>query len=261
MAGLVENRVAFVTGAASGIGLAIAEALAAEGARVALSDLREDAVRAAAEGVAKQGRDAIGLACDVTSEAQLQRALDATVQRFGRLDILVNNAGLQHVSPIESFPTEKFELLVKVMLVAPFMAIKHVFPGMKQRGFGRVVNVASINGLVGFAGKAAYNSAKHGVIGLTKVAALEGATSGITVNAICPGYVDTPLVRNQLGDLARTRGVPLERVLEDVIYPLVPMRKLLQVKDVSDYVLFLASDKASCVTGQAVVVDAGYTAQ
>ena len=261
MAGLVEGRVAFVTGAASGIGLAIAEALAAEGARVALSDLREEAVRAAADGVAKQGREAVGLACDVTSEAQLQRALDATVQRFGRLDILVNNAGLQHVSPIESFPTEKFELLVKVMLVAPFMAIKHVFPGMKQRGYGRVVNVASINGLVGFAGKAAYNSAKHGLVGLTKVAALEGATSGITVNAICPGYVDTPMVRNQLGDLARTRNVPLERVLEEVIYPLVPMRKLLQVKDVSDYVLFLASEKAGCVTGQAVVVDAGYTAQ
>ena len=261
MPGMVEGKIAFVTGAASGIGLAIAEALAGEGARVALSDLREDAVRAAADGVAKGGREAIGLACDVTNEQQLQRALDAAAQRFGRLDILVNNAGLQHVTPIETFPTEKFELLVKVMLVAPFMAIKHVFPGMKQRGFGRIVNVASINGLVGFAGKAAYNSAKHGVIGLTKVAALEGATHGITVNAICPGYVDTPLVRNQLGDLARTRNVPLERVLEEVIYPLVPMKKLLQVKDVSDYVLFLASDKAGCVTGQAVVVDAGYTAQ
>jgi 3-hydroxybutyrate dehydrogenase len=261
MAALVQDKVAFVTGAASGIGLAIAEALAEEGARVALSDLREEAVRSAAAGVARAGREAIGLACDVTSEAQLQRALDETARRFGRVDILVNNAGLQHVSPIETFPTEKFELLVKVMLVAPFMAIKHVFPGMKERGFGRIVNVASINGLVGFAGKAAYNSAKHGVIGLTKVAALEGAPHGITVNAICPGYVDTPLVRNQLGDLARTRNVPLERVLEDVIYPLVPMRKLLQVRDVSDYVLFLASDKAGCVTGQPVVVDGGYTAQ
>jgi 3-hydroxybutyrate dehydrogenase len=261
MPGLVENKVAFVTGAASGIGLAIAEALAGEGAKVALSDLREQQVKAEAERISKQGRAAIGVACDVTNEQQLGAALDAAAQRFGRIDILVNNAGLQHVSPIESFPTERFEFLVRVMLIAPFMAIKHVFPGMKQRGYGRIVNIASINGLVGFAGKAAYNSAKHGVIGLTKVAALEGATSGITVNAICPGYVDTPLVRNQLGDLAKTRNVPLERVLEDVIYPLVPMKKLLQVSDVSDYVLFLASDKASCVTGQAVVVDAGYTAQ
>ncbi len=261
MSGLVQDRVAFVTGAASGIGFAIAEAMAREGAKVTLSDVREEPVRAAAERIAKAGGETFAGACDVTNEAQLTRALDAAVERFGRIDVLVNNAGLQHVSPIESFPTERFEFLVKVMLVAPFMAIKHVFPGMKARRFGRILNIASINGLVGFAGKAAYNSAKHGVIGLTKVAALEGATSGVTVNAICPGYVDTELVRNQLGDLARTRNVPLERVLEEVIYPLVPMRKLLQVSDVADYALFLASEKAGGVTGQAAVVDAGYTAQ
>ncbi len=261
MPGMVQDRVAFVTGAASGLGLAIAQALAEEGGRVALSDIREEAARGAAEPLVKQGRVAIGLACDVTSEAELTQALDLAARRLGPVDILVNNAGLQHVSAIESFPTEKFELLLKVMLVAPFIATKHVFAGMKQRGFGRIVNIASINGLVGFAGKAAYNSAKHGVIGLTKVAALEGAPHGITVNALCPGYVDTPLVRNQLGDLARSRGVPLERVLEDVIFPLVPMRRLLSPKDVSDYVLFLVSEKASCVTGQAVVVDGGYTAQ
>ncbi len=261
MPGLVQDRVAFVTGAASGIGLAIAQALAEEGARVALSDLREQAVREEAEALAARGRTAVGIACDVTREAELTGALDEAAGRLGPIDVLVNNAGLQHVSPIESFPTEKFELLVKIMLVAPFVATKHVFAGMKERRFGRIVNIASINGLVGFAGKAAYNSAKHGVIGLTKVAALEGAPHGITVNALCPGYVDTPLVRNQLGDLARTRGVPVERVLEDVIFPLVPMRRLLSTRDVSDYVLFLASDKAGCVTGQAVVVDGGYTAQ
>ncbi len=261
MPGLVQDRVAFVTGAASGIGLAIAQALAEEGARVALSDLRAGAVQAEAEALAGQGRRAVGLACDVTREEELTRALDEAARSLGPIDVLVNNAGLQHVAPLESFPTEKFELIVKVMLVAPFVATKHVFAGMKERRFGRIVNIASINGLVGFAGKAAYNSAKHGVIGLTKVAALEGAPHGVTVNAVCPGYVDTPLVRNQLGDLARTRGVPLERVLEDVIFPLVPMRRLLSTKDVSDYVLFLASDKAGCVTGQAVVVDGGYTAQ
>ena len=259
--GMVQDRVAFVTGAASGIGLAIAQALAGEGAKVALSDLREDGVRAAADGIAQGGREAIGLACDVTDEAALGRALDATGQRWGRLDILVNNAGLQHVSPIESFPTEKFELLVKVMLVAPFMAIKRVFPGMRERKFGRIVNIASINGLVGFAGKAAYNSAKHGVIGLTKVAALEGAPHGITVNALCPGYVDTPLVRNQLADLARTRNVPLERVLEEVIYPLVPMRRLLSVDEVARYAAFLCAEASGGITGQPVVIDGGYVSQ
>ncbi len=250
MVGLVQDRVAFITGAASGIGLGIARALAEEGARVTLSDLRADGVRAEAERLAGEGHAALAAPCDVTKEPDLVGALDACEARFGRVDILVNDAGLQYVSPIESFPTEKFELLVKVMLVAPFVATKRVFPGMRARRWGRILNIASINGLVGFAGKAAYNSAKHGVIGLTKVAALEGAPHGITVNAVCPGYVDTPLVRNQLADLARTRNVPLERVLEEVIYPLVPMRKLLQVKDVTDY-----------VTGQAVVVDGGYVAQ
>jgi 3-hydroxybutyrate dehydrogenase len=174
---------------------------------------------------------------------------------------MISNAGIQHVAPIEDFPTEAFERILAIMLVAPFVAIKHVLPAMKARGWGRIINMASINGLVGFAGKAGYNSAKHGVIGLTKVAALEAAPFGVTVNALCPGYVDTPLVRNQLSDLAATRGVPLERVLEEVIYPLVPQRRLLAPSEIAGYALFLASDAAAGVTGQAVVLDGGYTAQ
>lgn len=261
MTNLMQDKIVFITGAASGIGLEVAKEFAKEGAKVAISDLHSEAAKAAAEELAAQGYTAIGLGCNVAEEAQVKAALSETIAQFGRLDVLINNAGLQYVSPIEEFPTEKFELLVKVMLVAPFMAIKHIFPTMKRQGFGRIINMASINGLVGFAGKAAYNSAKHGVIGLTKVAALEGAAHGITVNAICPGYVDTPLVRNQLSDLAKTRNVPLEKVLEEVIYPLVPQRKLLSVKEVADYALFIASDKAAGVTGQAVVIDGGYTAQ
>ncbi len=254
--GSLQGKVAFITGAAQGIGLQIAQDFAREGATVAVADLNGQA--AAAVGAKLGG---IGVACDVTSEAQLVGALDRVIAAHGRIDVLVNNAGLQFVSPIEEFPAEKFELLVRVMLVAPFLAIKHVFPVMKRQRWGRIINMASINGLVGFAGKAAYNSAKHGVIGLTRVAALEAAPFGVTVNALCPGYVDTPLVRNQLGDLARTRKVPLEKVLEDVIFPLVPMKRLLSVTDISEYALFLASDRAGGVTGQAVVVDGGYTAQ
>jgi len=261
MARSFENRVAFLTGAAGGIGLQLARDLCREGARVALSDLDGPPLRQAVEALSREGFPVMAAPCDVTREAELCAAIDAAVARWGRLDVLVNNAGFQHVATLESFPTEKFEKLLAVMLVAPFVAIKRAFPVMKKQGYGRILNVASINGLVGFAGKAGYNSAKHGVIGLTRVAALEGAPHGITVNAICPGYVDTPLVRNQLADLARTRGVPLERVLEEVIYPLVPMRKLLSPRDVSDYVLFIASDKAGCVTGSPVVVDGGYTAQ
>lgn len=258
---MVDNKVVLITGAASGIGYEISVDFAKEGAKVVLTDINEEAVQQAADELKGQGFDCIGIKCDVTSEVEIKAAIDKTVETFGSLDVLINNAGMQHVSPIEEFPTEKYELLIKIMLVAPFVATKHAFPIMKKQGFGRIINMASINGLVGFAGKAAYNSAKHGVIGLTKVAALEGAEHGITVNAMCPGYVDTPLVRNQLGDLAKTRNVSLEKVLEEVIYPLVPQKRLLSVQEISDYTMFLASDKARGITGQAAVLDGGYTAQ
>ncbi len=258
MAGQLEGRTALVTGGASGIGLAIGQAFAREGARVALADLAGPAAEAAAAGL---GDGALGVRCDVTRQADVEGAIDQVVASFGRLDVLVNNAGLQHVAPLEEFPTGKFELLVRVMLVGPFLATRRAFPQMKRQRYGRILNMASVNGLVGFAGKAAYNSAKHGLVGLTKVAALEGATHGITVNALCPGYVDTPLVRNQLGDLARTRGVPLEKVLEEVIYPLVPQRRLLSVEEIARYAVFLTAEGANGITGQAVVIDGGYTAQ
>lgn len=258
---MVENKVVFITGAASGIGYEIGKEFAKNGAKVALSDINAEKVQEVSENLRKDGYDCIGLKCDVTNEKELQQALDETVEKYGRLNVLINNAGLQHVASIEDFPTEKFEFMTKVMLVAPFMATKHVFPLMKEQGFGRIINMASINGVIGFAGKAAYNSAKHGLIGLTKVAALEGAANGITVNAMCPGYVDTPLVRGQFEDLAKNRNIPVEKVLEEVLYPLVPQKRLLAVQEIADYALFLSSDKAKGVTGQAIVLDGGYTAQ
>jgi 3-hydroxybutyrate dehydrogenase len=258
---MVNDKVVFVTGAAQGIGFELAKEFAHNGAKVVLTDLNEEKVKESAQSLVEKGLVAIGIKCDVTSEEEIKTAIVQTVKEFSCLDVLINNAGIQHVSYIEEFPTEKYELLLKVMLTAPFIAIKHVLPQMKKQKFGRIINMSSINGLVGFAGKAAYNSAKHGVIGLTKVAALEAADHGITVNAVCPGYVDTPLVRNQLSDLAKTRKVPLENVLEDVIYPLVPQKRLLQVKEIADYTMFLSSDKAGGVTGQAIVIDGGYTVQ
>ena len=173
-----------------------------------------------------------------------------TYKRYGRIDILINNAGLQYISPIEEFPTDKFELLIKVMLVASFITTKHVFSIMKKQNFGRIINMASVNGLIGFAGKAAYNSAKHGVIGLTKVTALEGAAYNITANALCPGYVDTDLVQNQLSPLAKARNISIEKVLDEVIYPLVPQKRLLAPDEIANYVLFLVSEKARGITGQ-----------
>ena len=255
---MVKNKVVFITGAAQGIGFEIAKEFYAKGATVVLTDLNEEKVKEAASAL---GERAIGLKCDVTKEEEIIAAIDETVQKFSRIDILLNNAGMQHVAMIEDFPTERFELLIKIMLTAPFVLTKHVLPHMRKQKFGRIINMASINGLVGFAGKAAYNSAKHGVIGLTKVAALETASDGITVNAICPGYVDTPLVRNQLQDLATTRNIPLENVLEEVIYPLVPQKRLLDVKEISELALFISSEGAKGMTGQAIVLDGGYTVQ
>lgn len=256
-----ENKVVFITGAASGIGYEIGVEFAKEGAKVAFSDINEEKLNEVIEKLVAKGYDCIGIRCDVTNEDDIRHAIDLAVERYGRLDVLVNNAGMQHVALIEDFPTERFELMTKIMLVAPFMAIKHVMPLMKEQQFGRIINMASINGVIGFAGKAAYNSAKHGLIGLTKVAALEGASYGITVNALCPGYVDTPLVRNQFVDLAATRNVSLEKVLEEVIYPLVPQKRLLSVQEIADFALFIASDKARGMTGQSIIIDGGYTAQ
>ncbi len=250
-----------ITGSARGIGFEFGKRFAEQGAIVILSDMNRSAVEQAADQLRQSGLQAIGLELDVTSEQQLADTIRKVTELYGRLDILINNAGLQFVSLIEDFPTEKFEQMIKVMLTAPFMAIKQVIPLMKNQGFGRIINIASMYGLVGFAGKAAYNGAKHGVIGLTKAAALETAPFGITVNAVCPGYVDTALFREQLADVAATRGIPLQNVLEEVIFPLIPQRRLLEVKEVADYVIFLAGEQAKGITGQAIVIDGGYTAQ
>lgn len=257
----LSQKVAFITGAASGIGLKVAQEFAEQGATVVISDLKNEAAQQAVNQLEKKGHEAFAIVCDVTNEEQLTQSIDKTIETYGRIDILVNNAGLQHVSDIENFPTEKFEFMLKVMVTAPFMAIKKVFPIMKKQGYGRIINMSSINGVIGFAGKAAYNSAKHGLIGLSKVAALEGAPDGITVNALCPGYVDTPLVQNQLQEIAETRNIPIEKVMEEVIYPLVPQNRLLDVQEIADYAAFIASEKAKGVTGQAIILDGGYTTQ
>lgn len=257
----MTNKTVFITGAAQGIGFELGKEFAKNGDRVVLTDIQGEAVEKVAASLRESGYNCTGLQCDVTSEQQIKWAMEESVRQYGTLDVLINNAGLQHVSFIEDFPTEKFESMIKIMLIAPFLGIKHALPIMKKQGFGRIINIASINGLIGFAGKSAYNSAKHGVIGLTKVAALEAAEHNITVNALCPGYVDTLLVRNQLEGLSKTRGVSLEQVLNEVIYPLVPQKRLLTVQEVAHYALFLASENSKGITGQAVVIDGGYTVQ
>lgn len=255
----MPSKIVIVTGAAGGIGFAIAEAFIQGGFYAVLLDMKQDMLSTVIEKLPRGL--ASGYACDVTNEAQIQKLFTDIHQQHGRIDVLVNNAGLQYIAPIESFPTDKFRYMLDVMLTAPFIATKHVLPFMKQKRFGRIINMASVNGLIGFAGKAAYNSAKHGLVGLTKVTALETAAHGITVNAVCPGYVDTDLVRNQLADIARARGISETNVLEEVIFPLVPQRRLLGVREIADMVLWLAGEQSGGITGQSIVIDGGYTAQ
>lgn len=256
-----SGKTVVVTGSASGIGFAIASAFAEQGANVVVSDIREDAADSAAQSLRDKGLSAKSLRVNAAAEEDLQKLFDFALLTYSSLDVVVNNAGMQYIANVEDFPVKAFRTMIDLMLIGPFLSMKHAFPIMKKQNYGRIINVASINGLVGFAGKAAYNSAKHGVIGLTKVAALEGATYGITVNALCPGYVDTPLVRNQMADLGKNRGVSAEQALQDVIYPLVPQKRLLQPSEIADYALYLASESGRGITGQAVVIDGGYVAQ
>lgn len=255
------SKVLLITGAASGIGLAITKYFAANQFKVMMADLNQQLLEKEAE-ILQDNHFAVEYCvCDVTRNEDIQKTVALTVEYFGTVDILINNAGLQHVALIEDFPIEKFEQMIKVMLTAPFMLIREVFPIMKKQKSGRIINMASINGLIGFVGKSAYNSAKHGLIGLTKVTALEGAEFGITANAICPGYVDTPLVRGQFKDLAKTRNTTEDNILEEVIYPLVPQKRLITLEEIAQTAFFLASDAASGITGQPIVIDGGYTAQ
>lgn len=253
---MVEARVAIVTGGASGIGRAVAERLAADGCRVAVVDrngAQAESVAAVIGGLALQA--------DLSQRDECRRVVDKTVAHFGRADILVNNAGFQHVSPIADFPEDVWEKLLAVMLTAPFLLTKYVWPHMAVRGWGRVVNISSIHGKVASPFKAGYVSAKHGLIGLTRTAALEGASQGITVNAVCPAYVRTPLVESQIADQARSRGISADEVVSQVMLEPAAIKRLIEPNEVADLVAYLCSDGAAAVTGAAWDIDLGWTAR
>ncbi|MDX2330868.1 3-hydroxybutyrate dehydrogenase [Campylobacter hepaticus] len=253
------KKVAIITGSASGIGLNMAEKFLEQNYNVVFSDINEDALNLAMKNYPQE--KILGIKCDVSKESDMQNLIHKAYEKFKRIDVLINNAGLQYVAKIEYFPVDKFKQMIEIMLVGAFCSTKYVLPIMKEQQFGRIINISSINGLIGFAGKAAYNSAKHGLIGLTKVTALECALFNITANAICPGYIDTPLVRGQMQDLANTRGVSVDQVLEEVLYPLIPQKQLIDINDIAALALFLASNEAKHITGQNMIIDAGYTVQ
>lgn len=250
------RRTAIVTGAASGIGRAVAEALAGSGNAVVIVDISaEDGAALAAT---------LGghfVAADLGQRNECRRVVDETIARFGRVDILVNNAGFQHISPIESFPEDKWDTMLAVMLTAPFLLTRYVWPYLQAQSWGRVINVASIHAQVASPYKAAYISAKHGLIGLTRTAALEGGSHGITVNAICPAYVRTPLVENQIAAQSASRGISADSVVQTVMLEPAAIKRLIEPSEVAALVTFLCSDAASAITGAMLNIDLGWTAR
>ena len=258
----LEGETAIVTGSTGGIGLGIARALAQRGANVVLNGFGDageiEILRGAlaAENDVEVAYDG----ADMSKPEAIHRMIDAAATHFGRIDILVNNAGIQHVAPIEEFPPARWDAILAINLSAAFHTTRAVFAGMKERGWGRIVNVASAHGLVASPFKSAYVAAKHGVLGLTKVTALEGAEHGITCNAICPGYVWTPLVEKQIDDQARSHGIPRDQVVRDVMLVNQPTKKFATVEEIGALTAFLCGEAAASITGTALPVDGGWTA-
>jgi 3-hydroxybutyrate dehydrogenase len=254
----LTGRTALVTGAGSGIGEAIAKELASAGAWVLVQDLRLETASAVADAIRAAGGEAGATGGDVSNPDDVAAMVDTLMATRGRFDILVNNAGFQHIAPIESFPLEMWNNLLGVLLTGPFLLTQAAVPIMRRRGWGRIINMSSVNGKQGDRGKVAYCSAKHGLIGLTRTTALETAAEGITVNAICPGAVDTPLLRNQLDDLAAVRGVSSDDALDTLFLGRIPQHRLIEPSEIAAMARFLASDEARGITGQSINVSAGW---
>lgn len=250
----MNNRVVLVTGAVGGIGTAITRKFLQSEDVVCLLDLNKTAIDQA---VSQFGDNAKGYVLDVTDEHAIEKVIAQILEDHGRIDVLVNNAGLQYRSPIEEFPLEKWKLLIDVMLTGVFLMTKHVFPQMKKQQFGRIINISSIHGKMASPEKSAYVAAKHGVIGLTDVAGIEGAPFGITVNSVLPGIVKTPLIMKQLNDLYETEGLSEEEAIPRVVYPRQAMNRFIEVDEVADTVFFLASNGASAITMEHVKVAGG----
>jgi len=260
---MFEGKTALVTGSTSGIGLGIARALAARGANVVLNGFGNAAeIEALRAAIAREHGVAVRYdPADLSDRGAIEMMMGNALEIFGSVDILVNNAGIQHVAPVDEFPVAKWDAILALNLTASFHTIRLALPAMKAKGWGRIVNIASAHALVASPYKSAYVAAKHGIAGLTKTVALEVAQQGITMNAICPGYVWTPLVEKQVPDTAKARGLTEEQVIRDVLLHAQPTKRFVQVDEIAQLAVFLASDAGASLTGAVLPVDGGWTAQ
>jgi 3-hydroxybutyrate dehydrogenase len=261
--GTLNGKAALVTGSTSGIGLGIARALAKEGARLMINGFGDpteiEKIRAAL--ASDFGTTVLYSSADMTKPTEIAAMMEIAARELGGVDILVNNAGIQHVAPIESFPVEKWDAIIGIILSSSFHTMRAAVPGMKARKWGRIVNTASVHSLVASPFKAAYVSAKHGLYGLTKTVALEVAQHGITVNCVSPGYVWTPLVENQIPDTMKARGLTREQVINDVLLSAQPSKQFVAIEEVAAAVMYLCSDAARGANGMNLVIDGGWSAQ
>lgn len=258
----LKGKSAIITGAASGMGLAFSEALSAQGTQIALADLNEAAGMAAVQKISTTGANCFFHKTDVSSSRDARALVDATMEKFGRVDILINNAGIQHLAPIHEFDEDKWNHILSVMLTGTFLCTKYALVPMMAQKRGRIINMSSIHGLVGSEFKSAYTAAKHGIIGFTKVLALEGGPHNITAVAICPSYVRTPLVERQISELAERHHIPESEIVEKIMLAPAALKRLLKPREVADLVVYLcASDAAQAITGSALTIDCGWTAR
>jgi 3-hydroxybutyrate dehydrogenase len=258
----LDGRAAIVTGSTSGIGLGIAKALAEAGSAVMLNGFGDpEDIEMQRQSLADaQDVDVAYSNADMSKPEAIRFMVAQAERRFGQVDIVVNNAGIQHVAPIESFPPEKWDQIIAINLTSAFHLVHSVFAGMKERGFGRIVNISSAHGLIASPFKSAYVAAKHGIVGFTKVIALEGAEAGVTSNAICPGYVWTPLVERQIDDQAKSHKIPRDQVIRDILLKNQPNKRFAAVEEIGALTVFLCSHSGQSITGTALPVDGGWTA-